>query len=62
MIENLVNDKAALEKQLAALELKQVQQLATTLPEKAVNVNGINFRECSWKPVTRTRCANWPSP
>ncbi|UYQ93090.1 alanine--tRNA ligase [Chitinophaga horti] len=43
VIENLVNDKAALEKQLAALELKQVQQMAATLPAKAVAVNGINF-------------------
>lgn len=42
-IDQLVNDKAALEKQLAALELKQVQQFATSLPQKAVAVNGVHF-------------------
>lgn len=43
VIENLVADKSALEKQLAALELKQVQQMAATLPAKAETVNGVNF-------------------
>jgi len=42
-IDQLVNDKASLEKQLAALELKQVQQQATALPQKAVTVNGVHF-------------------
>lgn len=42
-IDQLINDKASLEKQLAALELKQVQQLATSLPQKAVTINGVHF-------------------
>lgn len=42
-VENLVNEKAALEKQVAALELKQVQQLAAALPAQATAVNGIQF-------------------
>lgn len=42
-IDQLINDKASLEKQLAALELKQVQQQATSLPQKAVTVNGVHF-------------------
>ncbi|RPE13866.1 alanine--tRNA ligase [Chitinophaga lutea] len=42
-VENLVSEKAALEKQLAALELKQVQMLAASLPAQAVTVNGIQF-------------------
>lgn len=42
-VENLVNEKAGLEKQLAALELKQVQQLAAALPAQAVTINGTHF-------------------
>ncbi|MRG49035.1 alanine--tRNA ligase [Chitinophaga sp. SYP-B3965] len=42
-IENLANDKTVLEKQLASMEAKQAQQLAATLPQKAVTVNGVQF-------------------
>ncbi|SIO43123.1 alanine--tRNA ligase [Chitinophaga niabensis] len=42
-IENLANDKTALEKQLASMEAKQAQQLAATLPQQAVAVNGVHF-------------------
>jgi len=42
-IENLANDKTALEKQLASMEAKQAQQLAATLPQQAVTVNGVQF-------------------
>lgn len=42
-IENLANDKTVLEKQLASMEAKQAQQLAGTLPAKAVTVNGVQF-------------------
>lgn len=42
-IENLANDKTALEKQLASMEAKQAQQLAATLPPQAVTVNGVQF-------------------
>lgn len=42
-IENLTNDKTALEKQLVSMEAKQAQQLAATLPQQAVAVNGVQF-------------------
>lgn len=42
-VDQLANEKAALEKQLAALELKQVQQMAISLPQKAVVINGIQY-------------------
>lgn len=42
-IENLANDKTALEKQLASMEAKQAQQLAATLPQQAVTLNGVQF-------------------
>lgn len=42
-VETLVAEKSALEKQLAALELKQVQQAATSLPQQAETVNGVQF-------------------
>ncbi|WP_126244527.1 alanine--tRNA ligase [Chitinophaga rhizosphaerae] len=42
-VETLVAEKSALEKQLAALELKQVQQAAASLPQKAETVNGVQF-------------------
>lgn len=42
-VETLVAEKAALEKQLAALEMKQVQQAAVALPKQAVAVNGVQF-------------------
>lgn len=42
-IENLANDKTALEKQLVSMEAKQAQQLAATLPQQAVAVNGVQF-------------------
>lgn len=42
-VDQLANEKAALEKQLAALELKQVQQMAASLPQKAVVINGIQY-------------------
>ncbi len=42
-VENLMSEKASLEKQLSALELRQVQQTAASLPEQAVTVNGIHF-------------------
>lgn len=42
-IETLVSDRNTLEKQIAALELKQVQQIAATLPQQAVMVNGTQF-------------------
>ncbi|WP_341841864.1 alanine--tRNA ligase [Chitinophaga caseinilytica] len=42
-VETLVAEKSALEKQLAALELKQVQQAAASLPQQAETVNGVQF-------------------
>ncbi|QEH40350.1 alanine--tRNA ligase [Chitinophaga sp. XS-30] len=42
-IDQLISDKASLEKQLAALELKQVQQQAASLPQQAETVNGVHF-------------------
>lgn len=42
-VETLVAEKAALEKQLAALETKQVQQAAASLPAKAETINGVHF-------------------
>ncbi|MGX5818400.1 alanine--tRNA ligase [Chitinophaga lutea] len=42
-VEALAAEKAALEKQLAAIELKQVQQQAATLPQRAINLNGTQF-------------------
>ncbi len=42
-VETLVAEKSALEKQLAALELKQAQAAAATLPRQAVAVNGVQF-------------------
>ena len=42
-LETIISDKAALEKQLAALEQKQAAQLAATLPQQAVAVNGVQF-------------------
>ncbi|WP_341834262.1 alanine--tRNA ligase [Chitinophaga pollutisoli] len=42
-VETLVAEKAALEKQLAAIELKQVQQGAAALPQQAVSINGVQF-------------------
>ncbi|MGN6509044.1 MAG: alanine--tRNA ligase [Chitinophaga sp.] len=42
-IETIINDKTALEKQLASFELKQAAQLAATLPQQAVAVNGVQF-------------------
>ncbi|MGN7719356.1 alanine--tRNA ligase [Chitinophaga sp. 22620] len=42
-LETIINDKSALEKQLAALEQKQAAQLAATLPQQAITVNGVQF-------------------
>lgn len=42
-LEIIINDKSALEKQLAALEQKQAAQLAATLPQQAITVNGVQF-------------------
>ncbi len=42
-VEILVAEKSALEKQLAAIEQKQVQQAAAALPAKAETVNGVQF-------------------
>ncbi|RPD40157.1 alanine--tRNA ligase [Chitinophaga barathri] len=42
-LETIMADKVALEKQLAALEVKQAVQLAATLPQQAVAVNGVQF-------------------
>jgi alanyl-tRNA synthetase len=42
-IENLAADKTTLEKQLASMEARQAQQLAATLPQQAVTVNGVQF-------------------
>lgn len=42
-VETLVAEKSALEKQLAALELKAAQQAAAALPQQAVTVNGVQF-------------------
>jgi alanyl-tRNA synthetase len=42
-LETIINDKSALEKQLAALEQKQAAQLAATLPQQAIAVNGVQF-------------------
>ncbi|MBO9152638.1 alanine--tRNA ligase [Chitinophaga sp. GCM10012297] len=42
-IETLIADKTALEKQMASLEQKQAAQLAATLPQQAVQVNGVHF-------------------
>lgn len=42
-VETLLQDKAALEKQLEALELEKVRALATSLRSQAESINGINF-------------------
>ncbi|NSL89097.1 alanine--tRNA ligase [Chitinophaga sp. Mgbs1] len=42
-VETLAADKAALEKQVDALELEKVRQLAGTLRSQAQDINGINF-------------------
>jgi alanyl-tRNA synthetase len=42
-IETLLQDKALVEKQLEALELEKVQQLAATLKQQVETVHGINF-------------------
>ncbi|MBO9729111.1 MAG: alanine--tRNA ligase [Chitinophaga sp.] len=42
-VETLLQDKAALEKQLEALELEKVRALATSLRQQAEPINGVNF-------------------
>jgi len=42
-VEQLVADKAKLEKELAVLEQQQLQQVAASLVNKAIPVNGVNF-------------------
>jgi len=42
-LESLVQDKSALEKQVEALELEKVKQMAVGLKAAVENVNGINF-------------------
>ncbi|SFN70410.1 alanyl-tRNA synthetase [Chitinophaga sp. YR627] len=43
VVDNLINDKAALEKRVEALELEKVRQLSTGLQAEVENVHGINF-------------------
>ncbi|WP_143309828.1 alanine--tRNA ligase [Chitinophaga vietnamensis] len=42
-VEALISDKASLEKQVEALELEKVRQLAASLRSQAQQINGINF-------------------
>lgn len=42
-LESLVQDKATLEKQVEALELEKVKQMAVGLKSAVENINGINF-------------------
>ncbi|WP_343744486.1 alanine--tRNA ligase [Chitinophaga sp.] len=42
-VETLVQDKSSLEKQLEALELEKVRQLAASLRDQAQDINGVNF-------------------
>ncbi|ACU57944.1 alanine--tRNA ligase [Chitinophaga pinensis] len=43
VVDNLINDKAALEKRVEALELEKVRQLSAGLQAEVENVHGINF-------------------
>jgi len=43
MIETLLQDKAALEKQLEQLEQEKLKQLSATLKQEVEQINGINF-------------------
>nr|WP_295868762.1 alanine--tRNA ligase [uncultured Chitinophaga sp.] len=42
-VETLVQDKSSLEKQVEALELEKVRQLAASLRDQAQDINGVNF-------------------
>ncbi|MCW3462727.1 alanine--tRNA ligase [Chitinophaga nivalis] len=42
-VETLLQDKSSLEKQVEALELEKIKQLAATLRDQAEVINGVNF-------------------